>query len=120
MLQICETHICIIAPGQHSSFRRNVAAVASHWQHCVRFDRPVVVFFYCRAKANTQVASSANIRRHDLADEKKRKTKIRTSLNQATRWPSLLLLQRFEPQSSVPETNVLPLEQPKLGYELKK
>ena len=29
-----------IAPGQHSSFRRNVAAVASRWQHCVRFDRP--------------------------------------------------------------------------------
>ena len=24
---------------QHSSFRRNVAAVSSHWHHCVRFDR---------------------------------------------------------------------------------
>ena len=27
----------------------------------------VVVFFYCRAKANTQIANSANIGRHDLA-----------------------------------------------------
>ena len=27
----------------------------------------VVVFFYCRAKTNTQIANSANIRRHDLA-----------------------------------------------------
>ena len=30
----------VIAPRQCSSFRRNVAAVASRWQHCVRFDRP--------------------------------------------------------------------------------
>ena len=28
------------ACGQHSSFRRNVAAVASRRQHCVRFNRP--------------------------------------------------------------------------------
>ena len=28
------THLCVIAPGQHSSFR-NVAAMASRWQHCV-------------------------------------------------------------------------------------
>ena len=27
----------------------------------------VVVFFYYRAKTNTQIANSANIRRHDLA-----------------------------------------------------
>ena len=27
----------------------------------------VVVFLYCRAKTNTQIANSANIRRHDLA-----------------------------------------------------
>ena len=32
----------IIAPGQHSSFRRNVVAEASCWQHCVRFDRPEI------------------------------------------------------------------------------
>ena len=32
----------VIAPGQHSSFRRNVATVASRWQHCVRFDRPEI------------------------------------------------------------------------------
>ena len=28
--------------GQHSSFRRNAVAVASRWQHCVRFDRPEI------------------------------------------------------------------------------
>ena len=27
-----------IASGQHSFFRKNAAAVASRWQHCVRFD----------------------------------------------------------------------------------
>ena len=27
----------------------------------------VVVFFYCRAKTNAQIANSANIGRHDLA-----------------------------------------------------
>ena len=27
------------APGQHSSFRRIIAAVASRWQYCERFDR---------------------------------------------------------------------------------
>ena len=27
----------------------------------------VVVLFYCRAKTNTHIANSANIRRHDLA-----------------------------------------------------
>ena len=33
-----EFHLCVIAPAaQHSSFRRNVAAVVSHWLHCVRF-----------------------------------------------------------------------------------
>ena len=29
----------VIAPGQHSSFQRNVAAKASRWQQSVRFDR---------------------------------------------------------------------------------
>ena len=29
----------VIAPGQHSFFRRNVAAMTSRWQHRVRFDR---------------------------------------------------------------------------------
>ena len=28
--------------GQHSSFQRNVAAVESRWQHCLRFDRPEI------------------------------------------------------------------------------
>ena len=28
-----------LRPGKHSSFWRNVAAVVSRWQHCVRFDR---------------------------------------------------------------------------------
>ena len=27
----------------------------------------VVVFYYCRAKSNTQIANSANMRRQDLA-----------------------------------------------------
>ena len=37
----------------------------------------VVVFFFCRAKTNTQIANSANIRRHDLArrEEAKDQTK---------------------------------------------
>ena len=33
----------------------------------LRYAYKVVVFFYCRAKTNTQIANSANIRRHDLA-----------------------------------------------------
>ena len=33
----------------------------------------VVVFFYCRAKANKQIANSANIRRHDLAQREEAK-----------------------------------------------
>ena len=32
----------VIAPGQHSFFGRNVAAMASRWQHCVRFERPEI------------------------------------------------------------------------------
>ena len=37
-------HFLIIAPGrQHSSFRMNIAAVASRFQHCVRLDRPAVL-----------------------------------------------------------------------------
>ena len=35
-------HPRIIAPGQHNFIRRNIAAVASRWQHCVRFDRPEI------------------------------------------------------------------------------
>ena len=31
-----------IASEQDNSFRRNVAAVASRWQHCVQFDRPKI------------------------------------------------------------------------------
>ena len=31
-----------LAPGHHCSFRRNVAAVASRWQHCIRFDLPEI------------------------------------------------------------------------------
>ena len=33
---------CARATRLHSSFWRNVAAVASRWQHCVRFDRPEI------------------------------------------------------------------------------
>ena len=46
-------HLRVIAPGQHSSFRRNVAAVASHWQHYVRFDR---------SKIEPQITRSRNER----------------------------------------------------------
>ena len=35
-------HLRVIAPGQHRSFWRNVAAVASRWQHCAQFDRPEI------------------------------------------------------------------------------
>ena len=35
-------HLRFLALAQHSSFWRNVAAVASRWQHCVRFDRPEI------------------------------------------------------------------------------
>ena len=31
LLRICGGHLRVIAPRQHSSFRRNVAAVASRW-----------------------------------------------------------------------------------------
>ena len=40
--RVCGAHLRVIGPGQHSSFWRNVAAVASRWQHCVRFDRPEI------------------------------------------------------------------------------
>ena len=40
--RVCGAHLLVIAPKQHSSFRRNVAEVASRWQHCVRFDRPEI------------------------------------------------------------------------------
>ena len=38
VLRVCGAHLLVIAPGLHSSFRRNVAAMASRWQLCVRFD----------------------------------------------------------------------------------
>ena len=34
-----EAHLRVIAPGKHSSFQKNVAAISSRWQHCLRFDR---------------------------------------------------------------------------------
>ena len=37
-----QAHLRVIAPGQHSSLRRNVASVASRWQHCVQFDGPEI------------------------------------------------------------------------------
>ena len=40
--QVCGAHFHVIASGQYSFFRRNVARVASRWQHCVRFDRPKI------------------------------------------------------------------------------
>ena len=42
VLRVGGAHLRIIAPGLHSSFRRNVAAVASRCQHCVPFDRPKI------------------------------------------------------------------------------
>ena len=33
-------HLCVIAPGQHSSFGRNTATVASSWQHCFDLTGP--------------------------------------------------------------------------------
>ena len=38
--ELAGAHLRVIAPGQHSVFRRNVIAVESRWQHCVQFDRP--------------------------------------------------------------------------------
>ena len=38
-----------------------------HRQHLSHDNMVVVVFFSCRANANTQIANSANIRRHELA-----------------------------------------------------
>ena len=35
--QVCGAHLRVIAPEQHGSFWKNVAVVASRWQHCVRF-----------------------------------------------------------------------------------
>ena len=39
LLSIHRAHLRVIAPGQHSFFRRNVSAMASRLQHCVQFDR---------------------------------------------------------------------------------
>ena len=42
--RVCEAHLCIFAPGQHSSFRRNFAAVSGSWQlsdlSCPKFEPP--------------------------------------------------------------------------------
>ena len=35
-------HFRVIVPRQHSYNRKNVTAMASRWQHCVRFDRPEI------------------------------------------------------------------------------
>ena len=40
MERVYRADLRVIAPGQHSLFQTNIAAVASRWQHCVRFDRP--------------------------------------------------------------------------------
>ena len=32
--RVCGAHLRVIVPEQHSFFGRNVAAVASRWQHC--------------------------------------------------------------------------------------
>ena len=40
--RVCEAHLHVSAPGKHSSFRRNAAAVASRWQHCVQLDQPEI------------------------------------------------------------------------------
>ena len=42
VLRVCGAHLRVIAPGQHSSCRRNVAAVASRWQHRVQFNWPKI------------------------------------------------------------------------------
>ena len=42
VLRVCWGHFLVIAPGQHSFFWRIVLAVASHWQHCFRFDGPEI------------------------------------------------------------------------------
>ena len=42
VLRIVRANFRVIAPGQHNSFQRNVAAVASRWQHRVQFDRPEI------------------------------------------------------------------------------
>ena len=42
MWRVGGAHLCIVAPGQHSFFWKNVAAAASRWQHCVLFDRPEI------------------------------------------------------------------------------
>ena len=38
--RVCGAYLRVTAPGRLSSFQRNIAAVASRWEHCVRFDRP--------------------------------------------------------------------------------
>ena len=40
--RVCGTHFRVIAPAQHSFFWINITAVASRWQHCVRFYRPKI------------------------------------------------------------------------------
>ena len=38
--QVDGAHLPVIAPRQHSFFRRNVTAVPSHWQYCVDLTGP--------------------------------------------------------------------------------
>ena len=40
--RVCRAHFRVIAPRQHRSYRRNVVAIPSRWQHCVWFDRPEI------------------------------------------------------------------------------
>ena len=34
MQRVGGAHLRVVAPSQDTSFRRNVAAMASRWQHC--------------------------------------------------------------------------------------
>ena len=42
--RVCGGHLRVIAPVQHSFFRRNLTVVAVPWQHCVQFDQPKIWF----------------------------------------------------------------------------
>ena len=43
MQRVCGAHLRVIAPLQHSFFRRNVAMVVTRWQDCVRLDESYLV-----------------------------------------------------------------------------
>ena len=55
--RVCGTHLQVMAPRQHSSLGRNIAAVSGRSKHRVRFDRPEIRSSYFPLQRQTRLDS---------------------------------------------------------------